>query len=105
MTAGNIFESIADNIDNEVFDLIVQSGDFKIERIISRGHSSPQGDWYKQDQNEWVIVLQGESILVLENGEEIHLKVGSHFNIAAGIRHRVKYTAADTETIWLAVHY
>jgi len=36
----NIFESIPDNPDDEVVDLIVQNEKTKIERIISRGHTS-----------------------------------------------------------------
>ena len=44
MEVNNIFESIPDNLDDEVVDLIVQKEKTKIERIISRGHISPANE-------------------------------------------------------------
>jgi len=38
---GNIFKSIPENLDNEVFDLLIQNENVKIERIVSKGHTSP----------------------------------------------------------------
>ena len=47
-----------------------------------------------------------ESALVeYRSGEEFRLEEGSHLNIPAGTAHRVAWTAPDTETVWLAVHY
>lgn len=101
----NLFESIPENIDEEVFDIIVQGKDVRVERIVSKGHSSPDTGWYDQDQNEWVIVLKGAAILAFERGDEVTLKPGDHVDIPAHEKHRVKWTALDQETIWLAVHY
>ena len=105
MQLKNIFESIPDNLDEEIFELLVQSENVKIERIISRGHRSPESGWYDQEQNEWVIVLKGEAIISFENGEEVNLKAGSHINIPAHKRHKVSWTTPEAETIWLAIHY
>ena len=105
MELGNIFESIPDDLDEEVFELFVQSDDVKIERIVSKGHSSPKTGWYDQDQNEWIIVLKGEAIIAFEDGKELALKAGDHLNIPAHTKHKVKWTTPDTETIWLAVQY
>ena len=105
MEPGNIFESIPGNLDKEVFEQIIQSEYVKIERIISKGHTSPESGWYDQEQNEWVIVLQGEAIIDFENGKEILLKEGSHLNIPARKKHKVSWTNPKTETIWLAVRY
>jgi cupin 2 domain-containing protein len=105
MKPGNIFESIPGNLDKEVFEQIIQSEYVKIERIISRGHSSPETGWHDQEHNEWVIVLKGEAIIYFENGKEINLKEGSHINIPAHKRHKVSWTNPNTETIWLAVQY
>jgi len=82
-TLSNIFESIPDNPDNEVVDLIVQNEKTKIERIISRGHTSPASGWYDQEKDEWVIVLKGEAIISFEDGKEVNLKAGDHINISA----------------------
>ncbi|EPC02641.1 hypothetical protein L861_09870 [Litchfieldella anticariensis FP35 = DSM 16096] len=101
----NLFESITENIDEEVFDIIVEGKDVRVERIVSKGHSSPDTGWYDQDRNEWVIVLKGAAILAFEQGGEVTLKPGDHVNIPAHEKHRVKWTAPDQETIWLAVHY
>ena len=105
MKPGNIFESILEKLEEGLIELLIQHDDVKIERIVSRGHSSPESSWYDQERNEWVIVLEGEARIALEDGQELHLKAGSHLNIPAHTKHRVTWTKPDTETIWLAVHY
>ena len=105
MEPGNIFDSIPRNLDKEVFEQIIQDENVKIERIVSKGHSSPESGWYNQEQNEWVIILRGEAIISFENGKQLKLNEGSHFNIPAHQKHKVSCTNPNTETIWLAVHY
>lgn len=105
MEADNIFESIPENLDDEVVDLLVQGKKVKIERIISKGHISPASGWYDQDKDEWVVVLKGEAIISFENGKDVNLNAGSHINIPAHTKHKVKWTNPETETVWLAVHY
>ncbi|MEH6358819.1 MAG: cupin domain-containing protein [Pseudomonadales bacterium] len=101
----NIFAALPDSLGAEVFEKLVESNNISIERIISKGHSSPESGWYDQDNNEWVIVLKGEAKLVFENQPELHLKEGDYINIPAHTRHRVSWTPPERETIWLAVHY
>ena len=101
----NIFESIPENLDEEIFELIVQSEEIRIERIISKGQSSPESGWHDEEKNEWVVVLKGGAVISFEDGEELNLRVGSHINIPAHRRHKVSWTDPGTETIWLAVHY
>ena len=72
MESENIFESIPKNLDQEVFELLVQSENVKIERIISKGHTSPETGWHDQEKNEWVIVLKGEAIISFEHGKEVN---------------------------------
>ena len=105
MEVDNLYKSIPENLEQEVFELLVESENVKIERIISKGHTSPDSGWYNQKQNEWVVVLKGEAIISFENGEEINLKVGSYVNIPAHTKHKVKWTNPKVETVWLAVHY
>ncbi len=105
MEIKNIFESIPDNLDEEFFELLVQNENVKIERIVSKGHTSPESGWYDQEQNEWVILLKGAAILVFDDGKEVILKEGSFVNIPAHQKHKVQWTDPETETIWLAVHY
>ncbi len=105
MELKNIFESIPDNLSDEFFELLIQTESVKLERIVSKGHSSPETGWYDQAQHEWVIVLQGAAELTFENGRIIKMKAGDHINIPAHTRHRVSWTKPDKETIWLAVFY
>jgi len=105
MEARNIFEPVPENLEEEAIDLLVQRENVRIERIISRGHASPESGWYDQERDEWVMVLKGEAVISLENGEEVHLEAGGYMNIPAHTRHRVKWTHPETETVWLAVHY
>lgn len=108
--AANIFDLTAadlmpNDLDKEQLDVLLQSEQIKIERIVSTGQSSPETGWYDQAQNEWVLVLAGEAILSFEETEDRHLSAGSYLNIPAHTRHRVKWTSPATATIWLAIHY
>ncbi len=105
MELKNIFESIPDHLDEEIVEVLVQSDQVKIERIISKGHRSPESGWYDQERNEWVIMLKGGAIISFKNEEEINLMAGSHLNIPAHKKHKVRWTNPATETIWLAIHY
>jgi len=101
----NIFDAIPKNLEAEVFERLVDSNGIRIERIVSKGHKSPKSGWYDQDQNEWVIVLRGEAILSFSDGSTITLNEGDFTNIQAHIKHKVKWTDPNIETIWLAVYY
>ncbi|MDH5711849.1 MAG: cupin domain-containing protein [Gammaproteobacteria bacterium] len=101
----NIFANIPAMLDTEIFEDLAKGGGVTIERIISKGHRSPETGWYDQEKNEWVMVLKGEAILLYEDGESINLNPGDYINIPAHTKHRVQWTAPGVETIWLAVHY
>jgi cupin 2 domain-containing protein len=101
----NIFASIPGNLSTEIIEQIVVSDRVKIERIISKGHCSPESGCYDQDNNEWVIVLKGEAILSFADESSVTLKAGDYLNIPVHKKHKVTWTAPDIETIWLAVHY
>lgn len=103
--ATNIFESIPEDLAQECFTTLAKAQSVKIERIVSKGHASPSGDWYDQADNEWLIVIEGQAILSFVSQSDIHLGVGDYLNIPARKKHRVKWTPSDVETIWLAVHY
>ena len=46
----NIFDDIPENLDREIFNSLIASENIKIERIISKGHTSPDNGWYDQDK-------------------------------------------------------
>ena len=105
MDTGNIYNLIPDDLSNEVFEILAQNTTVSIERIISRGHTSPETGWYDQDKAEWVIVLTGEASIAFEHDTVVELKPGDYINIPPHKKHKVISTSSDPETIWLAVHY
>jgi cupin 2 domain-containing protein len=100
----NIFLDIDANLEKELFEDIIQKESFKLQRIISQGHTTPKDEWYDQDEDEWVMLVSGEAILSFENDKDEHLKAGDYINIPAHKRHRVSWTKPDVKTIWLALH-
>ena len=105
MDKGNIYKQIPGDLSKEVFEGLAEGERVRVERIISKGHSSPDSGWYDQELNEWVLVLQGEASIAFEGGSLVKLERGDYINIAAHQKHRVVNTSRETETIWLAIHY
>lgn len=104
MKPENLFANIPQTISEEVFQTILLSENFKIERIISKGQKSEKDFWYDQDQHEWVMVIKGEARLQFQD-KTLVLKPGDYINIPAHEKHRVDWTTPDEETIWLAIFY
>ncbi|ELV8554635.1 cupin domain-containing protein [Vibrio fluvialis] len=101
----NLFETIPAELTNEQFTDLLRHRRVRIERILSKGHTSPESGWYDQDEHEWVLVLQGCGTVEFDNGESTTLNVGDYLNIPAHTRHKVSYTSPDQVTLWLAVFY
>ncbi|MBE0488811.1 MAG: cupin domain-containing protein [Halomonas sp.] len=102
---GNLFEGIPDRLPEERFEELISGKAVTVERIVSRGHTSPESGWYDQPRHEWVLVLKGRGVVAFEQGEEVTLGPGDHLLIPAHRRHRVAWTDPDEATVWLAVHY
>ena len=106
MKAHNIFQDLPAGLPGELIETLVSRDEFRIERIVSRGHCSSPGFWYDQVENEWVIVLAGSARLRFEAGaESVELGPGDYLNIPARVRHRVDRTDPERDTVWLAVFY
>lgn len=105
MDCKNVFESISGEVKQELCENIVSSRDVRVERIISKGHTSPKSGWYDQDKNEWVMILKGSGTLVFENGEDVQLNPGDYMTIPKNTKHKVSWTDPESITIWLAVFY
>ncbi len=102
----NIFTPIPDGLTTELVETLTESKHLRIERIVSRGQSSPEGFWYDQPQCEWVVVLKGAGRLHFENeAYTIEMKPGDAIEIPAHTRHRVEWTTPAEPTVWLAVHF
>ncbi len=102
---GNIYKDLVADPRKELFENIIQSENIRVEKIISSGQSTPEGQWYDQATDEWVILLQGKAKLLFADGQEISLGEGDYLHIPAHKKHRVTYTQAQPPCIWLAVHW
>ncbi len=89
----------------EFLDVLLQNENIRIERIVSKGHTSPASGWYDQEDNEWVLVLEGSGTILFEDGREVTMWKGDFLHISAHAKHKVSWTDPDRQTIWLAVHY
>ena len=103
---GNLFKNIPMELPDELIDILGAGPDVRIERIVSRGHATQEVDWYDQAQDEFVLLVQGCAGLQFENSAAVLvLNPGDYLTIGAHVKHRVEWTDATCETIWLAVHY
>lgn len=103
---GNLFEGISERLPKEVFDDLLGAGSFRLERIVSQGQCTPEGEWLEQHENEWVVLLSGAAILSFEqDASRLNMKSGDYVHIAANCKHRVEWTDPNVQTVWLALHY
>ena len=101
----NLFAGIPAQLPAELIDVLWRAGPARVERIVSRGHATRPGEWFDQDTDEWVVLLTGAAGLRIDGQSDVvTLRPGDHLVLPARLRHRVEWTAADVETVWLAVH-
>ena len=101
----NLLSDLPDSLPEELFQTLLATPHFRVERIVSLGHASPEGFWYDQAQHEWVLLVAGAARLRFEGGEPFEMAPGSFVNIPARRRHRVEWTDPTRPTVWLAIHY
>ena len=101
----NLLKEFPEDLQDEIVETIIKTKAITLERIISKGHVTPEGSWYYQNHHEWVTILAGSAKLRFEDEEDVLLKQGDHLIIPAHKRHRVIETDTTQETIWLALHY
>ena len=90
----------------ELVDSLVQTPGARIERIVSTGQATRNGEWYDQAQDEFVLLVAGAARVRIEGeSEDRALAEGDWLLLPAHCRHRVTWTHADRPTIWLAVHF
>ncbi len=103
---GNIYSLIPDVLKEELLETLLAVKGFRLERIVSKGHATAPETWYDQETAEWVILLKGSAGLLMEGETEARvMRPGDYQFIPPHLRHRVEWTGADDETVWLAFHY
>ena len=100
----NLYADVPATLLQELTDTLLTAEHFRIERIVSCGHSSPPDFWYDQTEHEWVLLLTGAARLQFED-DIVDLKPGDCIDIPAHCRHRIDWTSPDHATVWLAVFY
>ena len=90
---------------DELTESLHQGRGIRIERIVSTGQVTPEGQWYDQDGDEWVLLVAGATRLLIEGeARERELAAGDWLLLPAHCRHRVTWTETGPPTIWLAIH-
>lgn len=97
----NLLSAQEGDLTREVFLPLLERPGVRIEKIVSRGQSSPADFWYDQDEDEWVAVLDGEAVLEFDSGARQTLRAGDHLFLPANRKHRVAHTTDPT--VWLAI--
>jgi len=103
MTLKNLLNNPNKPNNGEFFEDLIKTNNFRLERIVSFGNKTPEGEWYDQDKDEWVSLIQGKATIVFDKNKSITLFAGDHITIPAHQKHRVDYTSQDA--IWLTIHY
>jgi hypothetical protein len=77
--AQSLFADLPADLPDEMFQTLLTTGSFRIERIISHGHASPEGFWYDQDTHESVLLVSEAARLRFEGEETIAMTPGSWY--------------------------
>jgi cupin 2 domain-containing protein len=104
--AGNLGDDLpARPLAGEITQTLYRRAGLRIERIVSTGQATPEGEWYDQEDDEWVLVVAGAArVLIAGEARERELAAGDWLLLPAHCRHRVTWTESDPPTVWLAVH-
>jgi cupin 2 domain-containing protein len=103
---GNLYANVAARAPSEHVLELLSAQHVRIERIVSTGQATPDGEWLQQDRAEFVTLLTGSAGLRFEgDGVPRVLRPGDYLAIAPRRRHRVDWTAKDEPSVWLAIHY
>lgn len=101
----NIYDSQPRSTEVEFFEDLISESGFRLERIISEGHASPENFWYDQNENEFVLLLQGSAEISFEDGQTIRMSDGDYIIIPKHTKHRVEKTAPSKKTFWLTLFF
>jgi len=101
----SLLGDVPNALPEELVEELVRTPGARLERIVSRGHRTPDGEWYDQEWDEWVVVLAGRATLRVEGEPNlIALSAGDSLLLPAHVRHRVEWTDPAVNTVWVALH-
>ncbi len=99
---GRLDEGVPSELPQELVSVLASGPGVRIERIVSRGHVTFADEWYDQAEDEFVLIVTGAARLEFEDFD-LELRAGDWVDLPAHVRHRVAWTVADEDTVWLAV--
>jgi cupin 2 domain-containing protein len=104
--AGSLLSGLPSRpLTEELTETFCERPGLRIERIVSTGQASPDGQWYDQESDEWVLLVKGRARLRLEGEtQDRELVEGDFVFLPAHCRHRVAWTQREPPTVWLAIH-
>lgn len=97
----NLF-SIPEKTSEEFCQQLASFDCFRVERIVSQGHCSPESFWYDQTEDELVFLLSGSALLSFEHCQ-VFLNTGDMLFIPAHLKHRVEATGHTPPCVWLCI--
>ena len=105
--SGNLRDGLPSGVlAGESFDTLIEQNNLRIERIVSTGQITPEGEWYDSEEAEFVLLVSGAAQLRIEGeAEDRALGEGDYIFLPPHCRHRVNFTRASPPTIWLALHF
>ena len=92
----NIFDIPKESMPQELVEILMQTENIRIERIVSKGHTT---DWYDQSEDEWLVLLTGNAEIEFDDNIKA-LTAGDTLFIPKHQKHKVTKT---TECVWLCV--
>ena len=96
----NLYDFPAFPQQEETTTILAESGNVRIERIVSTGHTT---GWYDQDETEFIALLEGSAVITYEDDRTVALAKGDTLLIRPHQRHRVSYTSSEPPCVWLCV--
>ncbi len=71
LDALNLYDGIPESPANEEFLPLTTHDGVRIERIVSKGHVTPEDEWHDQSWAEWVLVARGAAELTIAGPDEV----------------------------------
>ena len=105
--AGNLGRGLpAGPLEAELTETLSRGKALRIERIVSTGQATPEGEWYDQEDDEFVLLVAGAArVLIAGEAQARELRPGGWLLLPAHCRHRVTWTESDPPTAWLAIRF
>lgn len=101
----NYYSGFIPDPELENFTKLIFGKRFLLEKITSKGYTTPDDKWIIEDTNEFVMLLKGKAELLFEEGQNIKLSEGDYLVIPKNAKHKVTFTSRKPLCYWLTIHY